>query len=396
MKPLRLVAAACLPIAAIGIALARGKKDTEASPDPPPVTASSLESPPPAEPEPAALTAPPLFADGLPVTLASLPAGLASLSAQGCNACHWAAHDTWSGSGHAGAGSSDTYRTALKSAGESTACKQCHLPLTAQHDQLAAGYVDGDLTRPRLTPNPAFDLTLRGEGVTCVACHVRGDTVIGTRAAPGAPHPVAVSPELTDPALCATCHQLSWPEGDRPFYDTYGEWKASAYAVAGVTCQQCHMAPTTGATVPGSDGTLPSHALGADPRRALSALVSLPRATVTRGQPVQVGLTLQNTGAGHSFPTGSPFKQYRVDVALMDAANKDLGPVFSTVLARTVDPKPPYRTLTDTRLIAGGQLHLSHTFTPNVKGVAGKGALEVRLVRGAEVIVLQRIAIEIT
>jgi hypothetical protein len=395
MKPSRLFAVVCLSIAAVGIALARGRKaaDPEQAPPPPVEQAPVAPAAPVAPPPP---PAPALFPDGLPVALSTLPAGLPSLSAQGCNACHWAAHDTWAGSAHAHAWSDDTYQTALKAAGESTMCQECHLPLAAQHDRLAAGYVDGDVSRPRLSPNPSFDLTLRGEGVTCAACHVRGNTVIGTHAAPDAPHPVAVSAELSDPAMCATCHQLSWPDGDRPFYDTYGEWKASAYAKANVTCQDCHMAPTAGATVPGSDGTLPSHALGADPRRAVSALLQVSNATIPRGQPVDVGLILQNTGAGHSFPTGNPFKQYRVDVVLLDAAGKELGPAFSTVLARTVEPKPPYKTLTDTRLAAGGQMKLSHTFTPNVKGVPGRGAIEVRLVRGKEVIVLQHVAVEIT
>jgi hypothetical protein len=392
MRALRYVAVACLPVAAIGIALARGRKGQEPAPPPPPAEEAAAPAPeaPPAPPAPA------LFAGGLPVTIATLPNGLASLSAQGCNACHWAAHDTWSGSAHAKAWSDEVFQTALKSAGGSTTCTSCHLPLASQHDQLAAGYVDGDLTRPRLQANAAFDLTLRGEGVTCAACHVREGTIVGTRPAPDAPHPVAVSAELSDPAMCATCHQLSWPDGDRPFYDTYGEWKGSAYATAGVTCQDCHMAPTTGATVPGSDGTLPSHALGADPRRAISALLSMPKASVVRGQPVDVSLTLQNTGAGHSFPTGNPFKQYRVEVVLLDAANKELAPAFSTVLARTVETKAPYRTTADTRLAPGAQRTVTHAFTPNVKGVPGRGAVEVRLVRDKEVLVLQRVMVDIT
>ncbi len=392
MRATRYVVVACLPLAAVGIALARGRKGQEAPP-PPPVEAPAPVVTPPTPPAP---VAPPLFADGLPVAIAALPNGLPSLSAQGCNACHWAAHDTWSGSAHAKAWSDEVFQTALASAGNSTTCVSCHLPLANQHDRLAAGYVDGDLSRPRLEANPSFDLTLRGEGVTCAACHVRGDTVVGTRAAPDAPHPVAVSAELSEPAMCATCHQLSWPEGDRPFYDTYGEWKTSAYAKAGVTCQDCHMAPTAGATVPGSDGTLPSHALGADPKRAVSALLSLPKAAVVRGQPLEVGLTLQNTGAGHAFPTGNPFKQYRVDVVLLDAANKEMAPAFSTVLARTVESKPPFKTTADTRLAPGGQRTMTHTFTPGVKGVAGRGAIEVRLVRDKQVIVLQRVMVDVT
>lgn len=383
---------AMLPIAAAGVALARGKKAVEEPPPPPPVEAAPAEAPPPA---PAAPTAPPLFAEGLPVTISALPPGLPSLSAQGCNACHWAAHDTWAGSAHARAGESAAFRDAVRTVGRSTTCVQCHLPVAAQHDQLAAGYVDGDLARPRLQANASFDATLRAEGVTCVACHVRGETVIGTRPAPDAPHPVAVSAELSSSDLCATCHQLSWPGGDRPFYDTWGEWKASAYAKAGVGCADCHMAPVAGVALGGSDGSLPSHTMDADPRRALSVLVKVGAATIQRGQPVLVEVTLQNTGAGHSFPTGNPFKQARVDLVLVDAAGKDLAPAFSTTLARKVETTAPYKTLSDNRLPAGGTTKLSTTFTPNVKGAAGHGALEVRLLHGGAPIVLQRIGLDV-
>lgn len=394
MRFARYVAVVCLPIAAAGIALARGKKATE--PPPPPPVEAPAPSPSPAPVAPPAPAAPKLFANGLPVTIGELPNGLASLSAQSCNACHWAAHDTWAGSAHAQAWADETFQAALASAGGSSACVSCHLPLSNQQDQLAAGYIDGDLTRPRLQPNPAFDLTLRGEGVTCVGCHVREGTVVATRAAPSAPHPVAASEELSSPQLCATCHQLSWPDGDRPFYDTYGEWQASAYAKANVTCQDCHMAPTAGAVVPGTDGTLPSHALTADPRRALTALVQLPSASVTRGQPVEVALTLQNTGAGHAVPTGNPHKRYTIEVVLLDAASKPLGPAYTTTLARTVESAAPYRTTADTRLPAGAQQTFKHTFTPNVKGAPGRGAIEVRLVRGDETIVLQRVMVSVS
>jgi hypothetical protein len=381
----RYLAVSCLFLAAIGIAVARGRKE-EPAPAPPPV----VEAPPPEAPRP-----PRLFPDGLPVALAALPPGLASLSAQSCNACHYAAHDTWVGSRHAQAWASPSYQAALRSAGSSTACLQCHLPLTNQHVELAAGYVEGDLTRPRLQPNPSFDLTLRAEGVTCAACHVRGDTVLGTTASTNAPHPVTASDELRSPELCASCHQLSWPGSDRPFYDTYGEWQGSAWAKAGVTCQDCHMAPASGAGVPGTNGTLPSHGFLADAGRALSVLVTIPGGSVQRGTPVRVGLTVQNTGAGLSFPTGNPFKVAVIDVVLVDAAGKDLGPAWSTKFARSVDAVPPWKTLEDTRLAASGQWSGEKELTPSVKGTAGVGAVEVRLTVGAEKRVLRRMAVEV-
>lgn len=382
----RWIVIASVPVAAIGIAIAKPKKEEAPAPEPPPVQAPAVA------PEP---VAPKLFPDSLPLTLTTLPPGLASLSAQTCNACHYAAHDTWETSAHAHAWSSDGYQTALKSAGSSTACLSCHLPLAAQHDQLAAGYVDGDLSRPQMQPNPAFDASLMSEGVTCAACHVRGDAILGTHTSTNAPHRTLASAELTSPEMCATCHQLSWPGGDRPFYDTYGEWKASKYATAGVTCQACHMAPTAGATLPGSNGAAPSHASHADVARALTTLVTLPSAVVQRGQALNVKVSLLNTGAGHSVPTGNPFKTDRVEIALLDAAGKDLAPPHSVSLARTVELVSPWKTTADNRLAAGATLQVDHAFAPSAKGLAGRGAVEIRHVRGKVVTVLRRIPVEV-
>lgn len=386
----RWIFALSVPLLAAGIALARGKKAAEAEPPLPPTAEAPAEpAPPPAPP------APKLFASGLPVAVDTLPPGLASLSAQSCNACHWAAHDTWTQSGHAHAWSDPTFQAALRGAGESTACLSCHLPVAAQHAELAAGYVGEDVARPRLQPNPGFDATLMSEGVSCVACHVRDGKVLGTHASSTAPHPVVVSAELQSAELCATCHQLTWPEADRPFYDTYGEWKASAYAQAGVTCQDCHMAPQAGAAQPGETGVVPAHRSPTGIARALTTLVTLPSATVTRGQPLDVGVALLNTGAGHAVPTGNPFKTWTIEVVVLDAAGKELAPAHKAVLARTVEAAPPWRTTADDRLGVGQKKELSVHVTPNAKGAPGLGAVVVRAVRGTQVTELRRIPVQI-
>ena len=78
-----------------------------------------------------------LFPSGLPIGISQIPMGLANITAQGCNACHGAVHDAWSMSAHALAGRSPVFQEALRRAGQSTACVQCHRPVTAQHPQLA-------------------------------------------------------------------------------------------------------------------------------------------------------------------------------------------------------------------------------------------------------------------
>ena len=367
-----------------GIALAgrKGKDDA----DPPPVEAAApvVEAPPAAPAPPPAPAAPALFPSGVPVTLQETPTGLASLSAQACVSCHTQAHGDWQGSAHASAWRSPTFQAAIDKAGSSTACRACHLPLTNQHPRLAAGYLDGDLTRPNLQPNPSWDPTLMSEGVTCAACHVRDGVVVGTHAAPEAPHPVAVSDELGKPEFCATCHQLTWPGADRPFYDTYGEWKASAYAKAGVGCKDCHMPVQAGLATASRFAATPSHAFEADPAQAISVLVSLDAPEVQRGKPYRVGLRLQNTGAGHHFPTGSPFVGYSVEVALLGADGKPLVEPWRTTLARTVAPAPPWGTLEDTRLAAGAEMTVEKAFTVDQKKKAGSGVLRVSLVRSGD------------
>lgn len=383
-------------ILAAGLALAGGmrpgrqKDEAPAPTEAPAPVETPAEAAPPAAPQP---EAPRLFAT-LPAAVVELPDGLPNLSAQACNACHWQAHDDWAGSAHARAWRDPVFQAALSRAGNATACKSCHLALANQHSSLAAGYLDGDLSRPDNRPNPAWDATLMSEGVTCATCHVREGKVLGTHASADAPHPVVVSEELGQPELCATCHQLTWPGADRAFYDTYGEWKASPYAEAGVRCQDCHMPPRAGLATATRFAASPSHAFSADERRALSVLLTPAKPDVQRGAPWSFHLRVQNTGAGHHVPTGSPFRKVVVEVALLDAAGKPLAAPLQHLLARTVEDVAPWRTLGDTRLAAGAQLDLDHSFLVDQKKKAGPATLRVSLVqpdRPADTVVLQEI-----
>ena len=108
-----------------------------------------------------------------------------------------------------------------------------------------------------------------------------------------------------------------------------------------------------------------------------------------------MGMTIQNTGAGHSFPTGNPFTTAQIDVVLVDSAGKDLAPAWTTTLTRVVEAAPPFRTVSDNRLVAGGQTSGTHRVTPSLKGAAGLGAVEVRLRLGDRKLVLERIPIDV-
>ncbi|MBN2801235.1 MAG: hypothetical protein JXX28_18995 [Deltaproteobacteria bacterium] len=307
---------------------------------------------PPVAPPQEAQAPPPelevLFPTSPPWEVGALPDGLASHSDQGCAACHQAAHRGWAASAHAGA--SPAFREAAKQAG-TPACLACHLPLIEQHPHLVA-YDEGDIHRPILSPNPAWDGGLQAEGVTCAACHLRDGKVVTSHPIEGAPHPTVWSQELGRSSACAVCHQLTWPGAQQPFYDTYGEWERSAYATAGVTCQSCHM----------SDGVDPSpvdHAMSVDPARAVTLLLRPATPGLVRGgAPLEVDLILQNTGAGHAFPTGNPWKGVRLEVRLVGPPDRKGVEAVSEEalivdLSREVEEAPPWHLSGDTRLQAG-------------------------------------------
>jgi len=336
-----------------------------------------------------------LFPNGLPTDIGGIPDGLANVTAQGCNACHFQAHDNWSTSPHAQAGQSETFRAAIERAANSTACTQCHLPLTVQHAELAAGYIDGDLSRPKLLPNEVWDATLMAEGVGCAACHVRDGKIVGTRAIEGAPHPVAISRELGTSAMCATCHQLSFPDSDRPFYDTYGEWKSTPYAAAGMRCQDCHMPPVAGIASASRFAATPNHSFEADISRALTVMVKLDSEVIQRGQTTTAQIRIQNTGAGHHVPTGSPYKTYTATVSLVDANGSELTPSHSETLSRKLETAPPYKTISDNRIPAGGEHEFKVDFQVNQNKKAGPIRLLVRIGPDGDAPILQSIPLEL-
>jgi nitrate/TMAO reductase-like tetraheme cytochrome c subunit len=336
-----------------------------------------------------------MFPSGLPITIGDVPDGLANVTAQGCNACHYQAHDDWKDSAHAGAGQSKAFNSALKRAAYSTACVQCHRPLAVQHPTLAAGYIDGDLTRPNLQDNPAFDATLMAEGVGCAACHIRDGQVVSTRAIDNAPHPVVRSSELGTSAFCATCHQLSFPESDMAWYDTHGEWLSTPYSAAGVRCQDCHMPPKPGVATATRFAATPDHGVKADLARALTALVNVPSVSVERGSSFDITIKLQNTGAGHHVPTGHPNKKLTITVDLLDTAGKALAPTHTESLGRTVEDVAPYNTTADTRIPAGGEYEFPVSLTISHKKPAGPIQLVVRASTGREPATLISVPLEL-
>lgn len=343
---------------------------------PAPAGAGEEEGTPDDDAEVAQAPSPPqLFQPGASaVPFQETPESLPSLSAQSCNACHAPVFDQWVDSGHGHAWTSPLYQEALQRAEEPAYCLRCHVPLLNQRRNVVKGYDEGMLSRPRLEPNPRSDPTLQTEGVTCAACHVRDQVVYGPRTLlPGeAPHPVTAHPELGEPAFCAGCHQLVWPgTEDKPLYDTYREWEASAWGQAGVRCQDCHMPLQVGRVSGSRFAAHPDHHIAgasddATLARALTVLVGPVPDQLQRGQALPVQVRVLNTGAGHHVPTGNPHSWVEVRVRCEGVEGIDPAQQ-SWPLRRVVQLDGEHAEGEDTRLASGAEVTFDYEVTPDKK-----------------------------
>ena len=226
--------------------------------------------------------------------------------------------------------------------GNTTACRSCHLPLGNQHHRIAAGFAGGDFTRPQMVENPIWDATLMAEGVTCAACHVRDGVVVSTRAA-RCPHPVAVStaPHIRDVRELPPAH-LAGPTvpSTTPTENGGERLRSAGISVRNATCPQ---ARCVGAS---RFAARPSHAF---PQTRIVGFRSL-RPRLSRGAAALLPVRpVQNTGAGHHIPTGSPFKTYRVSLSIEDGSGE---PLTSSADLSSAEPsaKRPWTTISDNRI----------------------------------------------
>jgi hypothetical protein len=139
------------------------------------------------------------------------------------------------------------------------------------------------------------------------------------------------------------------------------------------------MAPVAGAATPGGRSTHANHAFDARHGEGLSVHVSLPPEGATRGAELIGSIRIQNSGAGHAIPTGSPFKSLVLAVELLDSRGKAIGDGAEFRFAREVSPEAPYTTLSDNRLQVGEERELEFRFKLPYRARPGASTFRTRV-----------------
>ena len=321
----------------------------------------------PGDPLPAAqrfLATRPLYeqplADGL-----QIPAGLTSLSAASCGACHAQIYADWRLSTHAHAWVDRQLQAEMTKSENRWLCQNCHTPLQVQHAQIPTGLVDEDVERPIWADNPHYDAALQAEGVTCAACHVRDGVIVGPTGAPTDAHPTRQDPTFKSADLCLRCHQAVAEYPGKTFVCTFRtgeEWAAGPYR--DVPCQGCHM-PTADTAEVATQASGPRRHWFAGSGIPQGPGVSPPDSALPPGLTVvagregdQVVATVTNAIAGHNVPTGDPERFVTVQVTFYGPDGQTLGAQTERI-GQTWEWWPTPRKLGDNRLAPGERRRLS-------------------------------------
>ncbi|MDF1531259.1 MAG: multiheme c-type cytochrome [ANME-2 cluster archaeon] len=274
---------------------------------------------------------------------------------QVCGSCHSQNFEEWEGSMHAASNSDPFYQLMFSMASNDTRgtadayCPRCHSP---ESSIIGA---DSKVT-------PTTDIANASEmGVHCDFCHTiknmsgigngqyiskPGTTKFGPWGDAESEYHGALYSELhTKSEFCGICHYQTHSGNGVVIQNTFQEWLDSPYSKEGTQCQDCHMTPGPGFTQNPGQSTLISPmrehiwthntaggnifqtSLQSPKHRALAiemlknaAKLEVKTKQVT-DESISLEVTVSNTGAGHSIPTGSnSLRQVWLEVT---ATNKD-------------------------------------------------------------------------
>lgn len=319
-----------------------------------------------------------------PIDTSQTPAVLGKLSAKECAACHQDFYDEWQTTIHSKAWTEPYFKVDWKFDGSQHSCRLCHTPLDRQQPHNVLGYRDTDKWDPILEDNPDFDPRLQHEGVTCAACHYRDGKIVGVLGNTNAPHPVK---KLDDPnQVCVRCHIV---EGDK--WDTFfrfppcgtvaeieslrsqsttniktsnGPGLSGEHLISGSSslgCVNCHMPLKKRSLVKGGVVRNTRQHFwrgGHDPAMVKKALTikfsedNLIDKNQSSNNKRQFTLTIENTGAAHYVPTGTPDRHLTIQLRVLDKQDNVLSENINTI-RRNVMWRPFIIDLKDTRLPRG-------------------------------------------
>lgn len=288
---------------------------------------------------------------GLDLLLQPLPAVRGEphnpVGAQTCSICHADQHSQWLGSRHASAannrwmldlfsgtgtpgGMAGYVYTATHGMGQTGFCATCHAPMQDI-------FTPGQLRVDQVSTQAGED------GVSCLACHqiahvdsnlLNGLHYLGGKVSyffaddagvdfhvngplPDVGYGImrnVYNPLFKSALHCASCHQYNNPTTNAPGQNTYQEWLASPYAVAGPNfklCTDCHMLPADGeGQIAATSDVIRqpeqnrNHLIVGATQQTLSAAILLSASSQVIGNEYVVTAVVENRGAGHSFPTG--------------------------------------------------------------------------------------------
>jgi len=257
-----------------------------------------------------------------------VPAGMTSLNAKTCGQCHPEIYQEWTMSTHAHAWTDEQYQAELAKNHDLFVCKNCHLPVQNQQKFITTGLYNGDYFNAVQKKNPRFDASLQHEGITCIACHMNNNTIIGSHENINSTHAVKIDTDYLSEKLCISCHDAHENLADDLVctFETGKEWQEGPYSKQGKNCISCHMPeverPSASGTISrkGHRHYFPGSGIPKVKGEKVMMLNGLDFEIIadTSSTNAILGLKVTNNHAGHKVPTGDPERHFLIQLDLKE------------------------------------------------------------------------------
>ena len=315
-----------------------------------------------------------------------VPAGIDSLKAESCGACHKEIYEEWKTSIHAKAFEDPFFQAYWKKDRNIWVCLNCHTPLENQQPTLIKEIPRNRVEKASETPNPHYDAAYQKEAITCAACHVRDGVIYGPFDDSAAPHPTKFDPNFRTAQICYRCHNVV--SGPAQFYNvgpcgTYAEYEGKYFMQErGFICQTCHMPEVKRPVARGGpirQGRRHLWRGGHDPemiKQAVAVRVQAEPAAPKPGDRVTFTATVINAGAGHKIPTGDPDRHFTVEFVVQEKSGRIVSQQSDT-MGRWILWQPVVLEVYDNRLLPLASR--AYTFDTRVPERADGQTLTVRV-----------------